>query len=411
MDERLLQLLHEQGFGDLETKLRAAASLSDGDLLAAGLTLVQVRRLQRLARRATADLALAAAAAAPEEESEEDAEAEAPKAVAFGHRKTEPAKPAGWCATPAIRRQPRKKTEFWQAQVRGRPARVIFIRHGESEANVQRQITQTVPDHSLHLTRNGRDQALAAGERLKGLCGKSPIKFIHSPYTRTRETLNGILHAWGEEKFIHLVSEEVRIREQEYGNFDSPEIREMHKEKKVFGQFYYRFGNGESLADCYNRASLFLESMYRSWQDNTHDTHVIVGHGVMILVTLMRIFRIPVREFAELDALKNTEFVVLERPVDDAKYQVSYVWPPGEEPDHGGLRKADSKNAFDVPIWDGSPDAPCLHSEARRESRWTKVRGSLLGGQLGGLHSEDPAAKHRSSCGLSDISSAVSSAA
>ena len=62
-------------------------------------------------------------------------------------------------------------------------------------------------------------------------------------------------------------------------------MQDLHQEKRVFGPFYYRFPDGESQADCYDRASLFLESMYRSWEENTgYDNCVVVGHGAMILV-------------------------------------------------------------------------------------------------------------------------------
>ncbi len=79
-------------------------------------------------------------------------------------------------------------------------------------------------------------------------------------------------------------------------------MQDLHQEKRVFGPFYYRFPDGESQADCYDRASLFLESMYRSWEENTgYDNCVVVGHGTMILVTLMRLFRISIKEFEEFD--------------------------------------------------------------------------------------------------------------
>merc|ERR1711870_41782 len=99
------------------------------------------------------------------------------------------------------------------------------------------------------------------------------------------------------------VKDDVRLREQEFGNYDSPDMKSLHAEKKKFGTFYYRFPNGESPADCYDRASSFLESLYRSFEDNSQRNLAIVGHGMMILVTLMRLFRIPVEEYESLESL------------------------------------------------------------------------------------------------------------
>lgn len=256
----------------------------------------------------------------------------------------------------------RSKSTWWNAQTNGRPLRVVFVRHGESEGNVNRNITVKVPDHMLHLTAKGRTQALDAGVRLKSLVEEESIRFTVSPYVRALETVNGILRAWGERAVDIPVREDVRIREQEYGNFDSPFLSEFHKEKRKFGVLYYRFPEGESIADCYDRASLFCESLYRSWGDNTFRNHVIVGHGTMILVTLMRLLRLPISEFENLDSLKNCEFVALERPPDDGKYHISFTWASGEDQDQRGLRRKVKPGHHEIEIWDGNPDAPLLES-------------------------------------------------
>lgn len=256
---------------------------------------------------------------------------------------------------------------FWNSQL-SRPMRLVFIRHGESEGNVDRHITSLVPDHSLHLTEAGRMQALDAGRRLKSVVGDESIRFHVSPYVRTRETLNGIRQAFGEEPFD--IRMDVRIREQEFGNFDSADMKALHKEKKAFGPFYFRFPDGESPADCYDRASSFLESMYRSWKDNTAENHVIVGHGMMILMILMRMLRYSIEEWEAFDSLSNCEFVVLERPPDDGKYYVSYTWEGGgKDPHRTGLRKkpAGSLVPSDIDIWDGNEDALPLTSKPRRQ--------------------------------------------
>jgi len=260
-----------------------------------------------------------------------------------------------------VSRLKRRNSMFWQSQLK-RPKRLIFIRHGESEANVNRKITETVPDQLLHLTTKGREQALDAGVRLRALLGDETVKFTVSPYTRTRETTNGILHAWGSQKI--KVSEDVRIREQEHGNFDSPDIRTLHKEKNQFGAFYYRFPNGESPADCFDRASMFLETLYRSWEDNEHNNHVFVSHGMMILVILVRLMRMDIQKFECFESLKNCEFVVLERPNLDPKYDIAFTWAPGDEKHYHGLRVKDDdvlKNG--PPVWNGDPDAPLLTSD------------------------------------------------
>lgn len=252
-----------------------------------------------------------------------------------------------------------RRDTFWCRQIVGRPRRVIFVRHGESEANVQRTLTRRVPDHAVHLTAKGREQALEAGRMLRNsVIGKETVTFIVSPYVRTVETFNGISQAWEGQEL--KVREDVRIREMEHGNYDDENMPLQMKEKKEFGAFYYRFQHGESPADVYDRASIFLETLYRSWEDNTYENVVIVAHGTMILVLLMRFFRWRVGEFDNLLPLNNGEIVVLERPENAPKFEVAYTWTPGQEKHFGGLRR---KEMPSMEIWDGSPDAPLLTSE------------------------------------------------
>eukprot|EP00932_Pfiesteria_piscicida_P010562 SRR837773.21534.p2 GENE.SRR837773.21534~~SRR837773.21534.p2 ORF type:complete len:304 (+),score=112.59 SRR837773.21534:105-914(+) len=252
----------------------------------------------------------------------------------------------------------RESSRHWLEQTRGRPLRLVFIRHGESEGNVNRAITKVVPDHLLHLTQAGRDQALDAGRRLKEVLGDELVRFVVSPYVRTRETLNGILQSF--DKSSAEIREDVQIREQEHGNLDCEHMGALHQDASSFGLFYFRFPDGESPADCYDRASLFLESMYRSWEYNRAPNMVFVSHGMMILVIIMRLMRIKIREFTELELLTNCEFVVLEREPHDPKFKCAFTWRHGKEREPGGLRR--KPPMAPTPIWDGSPEAPLLQS-------------------------------------------------
>jgi broad specificity phosphatase PhoE len=276
---------------------------------------------------------------------------------------------------------PQGMSLFWAKQVSGRPLRVMFIRHGESEANVDRDITRYVPDHSIHLTQKGRQQALETGRLLRQIVGDESIKFICSPYVRTKETYNGIKQSFLDRPKLQM-REDCRIRELEYGNYDDANIKDFHKEKKEFGAFYYRFQQGESPADAYDRASIFLETLYRSWEDNKEQNLVIVCHGVMILVLLMRFFRINVDEYSSYDALLNGEIVCLERPPQDPKFEIEFTWAPFQEKKMGGLRR---KKARQLQVWDGNLDAPMLTSQgemmiqqsSRATNEATKKDGGL----------------------------------
>jgi len=338
------------------SKLEDIQYLRDDDLTSIGMNVVQIRKLQSTNKPAKK----AWDKKVWDDDDDDDNDDDGDKKEGFQPDRQDLARQMRSLTDPPSFATKERKSIFWQEQAKGRPKRLIFIRHGESEANVMRSITASVPDHSLHLTAKGREQALDAGRRLKELIGEESATFIVSPYVRARETLNGILWAWDGVK--PPIRQDLRIREQEYGNFDSPDIQAQHKEKKLFGPFYYRFPNGESPADCFDRASSFIESLYRSWQDNTFDNYVIVGHGMMILVTLMRLLCLSVEEFMSWESLENCEFIVLERPVlSDPKFKIAFTLAGGGAGKHvGDLRKKTVAQEPPAPAWDGDPSASLL---------------------------------------------------
>ncbi|GCA63382.1 histidine phosphatase superfamily protein, clade-1, partial [Kipferlia bialata] len=79
-----------------------------------------------------------------------------------------------------------------------KPKRIILVRHGESDGNVSSDAYATTPDNQIQLTERGRAEAERAGQELAQLVGvQETVRFFLSPYTRTKQTLQGILKGWG----------------------------------------------------------------------------------------------------------------------------------------------------------------------------------------------------------------------
>lgn len=141
------------------------------------------------------------------------------------------------------------------------PKRIILIRHGESQGNLDNAAYTTTPDHSIQLTQQGIEQARLAGAKLRDIVssvGSSKdwrLYFYVSPYQRTRSTLREIGRSFNKKRVLG-VREECRVREQDFGNFQVEERMKVVKEtRQRFGRFYYRFPEGESAADVYDRIS------------------------------------------------------------------------------------------------------------------------------------------------------------
>lgn len=143
------------------------------------------------------------------------------------------------------------------------PKRIILIRHGESVGNVDESIYSRVPDWRVRLSPKGHQQAIQAGEKLRREIGNEPVVAYVSPYHRTRETFANIALQLEPQQVLE-VRMEPRLREQDFGNFQHSERMQIAKaERSQFGRFLFRFPNGESGADVYDRVSTFLETFAR----------------------------------------------------------------------------------------------------------------------------------------------------
>ena len=124
------------------------------------------------------------------------------------------------------------------------PKRVILIRHGQSEGNVNEEIYATKPDPDLLLTDMGWRQARLVGTALRGGCGpeftgiplgEETVHFIVSPYARTVETFHGILNAFvPSSNYSHISPQSKRLEAwyKELGRLgvtwhEDPRIREQ----------------------------------------------------------------------------------------------------------------------------------------------------------------------------------------
>jgi broad specificity phosphatase PhoE len=200
----------------------------------------------------------------------------------------------------------------------------VLIRHGESEGNRDKSVNQHIPNHKVELTTRGHEQARAAGVRLQKLLKEDDsVLFYTSPYARTRQTLQGLLETVSESGIPYKVHEEPRMREQDFGNFQS-EAEEMEKvwtERAHYGHFFYRIPLGESAADVYDRCSGFNETLFRQFaSDKFPSVLVLVTHGIWARVFLMKWYRWTYEEFESLKNLPHCQFVIMEKDAVTERY-------------------------------------------------------------------------------------------
>ncbi|KAI9892755.1 MAG: hypothetical protein M1814_001175 [Vezdaea aestivalis] len=90
-----------------------------------------------------------------------------------------------------------------------------------------------------------------------------------------------------------------------------------------YGHFFYRIPNGESAADAYDRISGFNESLWRQFgEENFPSVCVLVTHGLMTRVFLMKWYHWSVEYFEDLRNINHCEFIIMKHNLEDGKYDL-----------------------------------------------------------------------------------------
>jgi broad specificity phosphatase PhoE len=202
---------------------------------------------------------------------------------------------------------------------------IYLVRHGESEHNVDRFLMAHTHDSKHHLTARGLSQVEAAAtfiaQELKG-----NFVVYSSPYLRTIETAQAIHRKLPEGTLFY---ENPLIREWELGNLYDFNNRtpEAKKEFKAAGPFYFRYYNGESLADVYLRASLFMQTVVqRIERGQRYDHLIVVTHAAFIQMLLAFLMNWPVSSLEEYQPVENAAVIQL---IDtDGEYEYKKLFIP-----------------------------------------------------------------------------------
>lgn len=195
-----------------------------------------------------------------------------------------------------------------------KPKKIVLIRHGESVGNVDNSVYLTTPDHRIPLTDKGLEQSKNLAPVINSLIFGQFMIFV-SPFTRARQTLEALegglrsgLH------FSYFKQEDPRLAEQNWGTgrgfikdgvFHLEARKDLERARFEYGTFWYKFHEGESVAEVYNRVSNFFLDKFIS---NQYDNWIIVTHGMTMRVALMYLIGATVDEFHSWKTPLNCEY-------------------------------------------------------------------------------------------------------
>lgn len=189
-----------------------------------------------------------------------------------------------------------------------KPIRIYLVRHGQSEANLDKSLNARLPDHRVELSAKGKEQAVAVGAYLaQTLAGAPRIRIFCSPYMRTRQTSAAIESAFEAAGLNFDRREAIELRELQFGLFDGiadedlPKLfplehEHYQKHMRFAGEFFVQMPLGESRCHVADRVKGIFGTILRDSSDNRSDPltdFVIVSHGVTIRCFRMQWMHYP----------------------------------------------------------------------------------------------------------------------
>lgn len=176
----------------------------------------------------------------------------------------------------------------------------IFTRHGESDANIQRIISNRDLPHAL--TEKGRLQA----QRLADQLAQLPILAIYaSPILRAQQTAEIVAGKLG---LSFTTSDALREFDcgimEGRGDADAWQAHELVVEAWGRGEFAARIPEGESFDDMERRFVSLVEALYAQYAGEEGSV-VLVAHGSLLHNTLPHLLRNVDRSFSQQHPLSN----------------------------------------------------------------------------------------------------------
>ncbi len=169
---------------------------------------------------------------------------------------------------------------------------LVMVRHGENDYVKKGRLAGRLP--GVHLNKNGRAQAQAAADKLRG----APVKALYSsPLERTMETAEPIAGVLG----LEIIPCPGLI-EIDFGEWQDQRVKKLSRLKEWRTVQYLpsrmRFPGGESFTEAQIRISQELERIIS--QHEAQDMIVVVSHSDAIKLAVAYFIGLPVDLFQRL---------------------------------------------------------------------------------------------------------------
>lgn len=174
--------------------------------------------------------------------------------------------------------------------------RLILIRHGQSEANVNYDILKNIHEEDIRLTEKGYADATQAGVELKDMLsrfkneeGSDQPLFVVSPWDRAFQTYRFVAAVLNHDDSTTIIDEEVVEHHMNLQGSDANWEKFLKYKNSEWNteQFMHEtWEGGETLANVRQRAKNFLGFATELAHALGHNNIVLVSHGQFIKMVL-----------------------------------------------------------------------------------------------------------------------------
>ena len=195
------------------------------------------------------------------------------------------------------------------------PQKIILVRHGQSEANLDPKVYSNTPNNKIKLTKKGEEEAREVAKKLLEIIKpKDSLKFYISSYIRAIQTYNQIEYIFKQKNYIFDSQIEPHLKEQEFGMMAN--ITKEKRQKRLFiGKYYYRADGGESGADVNRRVEEFKKKLFDEIEfgGKIYKNIILVTHACFLRVFTMNLLNFPIETYHRMAKPKNCCFWVFEK--------------------------------------------------------------------------------------------------
>ncbi|MDO5727944.1 MAG: histidine phosphatase family protein [Bowdeniella nasicola] len=186
--------------------------------------------------------------------------------------------------------------------------RVIFVRHGQTDHNVQRRVQGSI---DIPLNSTGIQQAADAAKALASWLADQCVTVISSPLIRAFATASSIATALG----VQVVTDE-RLRERGFGRFEGMNAAELQHH---YPEEYALWKSGGAPAGMeIEPTSAVGDRMSQAVNDHadrldTHEVLLVVSHGSAITQTLRNLLGITDVPMPVIRGMDNCHWAEIQR--------------------------------------------------------------------------------------------------